>query len=294
MAADAVVFIDAQERFVDRPDLSPPPLVWENRVALLGQKFRWGDWPVMYYRTNLHVHGLRVAALTQRKEFLIPVLHRFPDLDTREVYCQGEYHDDHELTDLGDVSLRRKLLMNTEQLTDHQMDEIIAIQEIDRAFATRDGRRRMVGRHPHRYSHHDILTHAVQKDTVASQYCSIIDKMVEGFSEGMHEVLAGNSVFVEAVVNYLEETRRKVIEKCFYFSDMLLDPKGPFSLPPCSLQEYFEKCRKAGSRPGRPHTRESVSAKTGILFYDVWKEVTIELFGYDPLIVRRESYSEGD
>jgi hypothetical protein len=261
------------------------PLTWENRDYHLKSVLRWGAWPVMFYRPNLFIHKERVRALARREEFLSLVMELYPGFNPRKAFACADYHDDLELTKLGDVCLRIKLMMNAEQLSELQKREVLAVEEVCQCYATR-GRQRMVDGYPIG----DLLMHAVLKDCMESQYVSAIDKMVDGFSEALHDALAGNTVFTEGVYNYLTQTWSKLPEKYPLIEKIFSDPRNPFAMPTCDFHLLFD----GGRRPPRPHTPETVAISTGIPIYELWKQVTIDLFGMGPLIDQTERYSDGE
>jgi hypothetical protein len=196
----------------------------------------------------------------------------------------ARYHDHPELIpDLGDVCLRAKLMMNAEELSELQKRQILAVEEISRIYAVR-GRQRMVDGYPV----HDILMHAVFKDCIEMQFVSAVDKMMDGYSEALHEALAGNAIFTAGVQNYLTKTWTKLPEEYPLIRKIFSDRRNPFAMPPCDFHVLFD----GGHRPPRPHTPETVLRQTGIPIYEWWKRVTISRFGMDPLVHQTEFYDE--
>lgn len=259
-----------------------PPLSWENKEFHLKATQRWGEWPVMFYRTNLFIHHRRVEALVNDPEIVAPVMELYPDFNLRKARVCARYHDHHELIpDLGDVCRRTKLMMNVEELSELQKREILAVEEVSRIYSVR-GKQRMVDR----YSVHDILMHAVFKDCIEMQFVSAVDKVMDAYCEALHEMLAGNTVFAAAVQNYLTETWAQLPEKCPLIAKIFPHPHNPFAMPPCDFHLLFDGAR----RPPRPHTPEDVLRPTGIPIYEWWKRTTIRLFGMDPLVRQTEFY----
>ncbi len=265
------------------PGIILPPLTWENREQHLKATLRWGDWPVMFYRTDLFIHHARVEDLVNYPEIVSPVMELYPDFNLRKARVCSRYHDHHELTALGDVSRRIKLMMNVEELSELQKKEILAVEEVSRIYAVR-GRPRMVDG----YLIQDILMHAVFKDCIEMQFVSAVDKMVDGYSEALHDALAGNVVFVEGVQNYLTKTWAKLPEDYPLIAKIFSHPRNPFAMPPCDFHVLFG----GGRRPPRPHTPETVLRPTRISIYEWWKKVTIDRFGMDPLVHQTEFYDE--
>lgn len=260
-----------------------PPLAWETRDYHLKSVLRWGDWPVMFYRNNLFIHHARVEDLVDYQEIVSPVMELYPDFNLRKARVCARYHDHHELTDLGDVCRRTKLMMNVEQLSELQKREILAVEEISRIYAVR-GRQRMVDGYPVR----DILMHAVFKDCIEMQFVSAVDRMMDGYSEALHDALAGNSIFIAAAQNYLTKTWATLPEDYPLIAKVFSHPRNPFAMPSCDFHLLFD----GGRRPPRPHTPETVLCPTGIPIYEWWKRVTINRFGMDPLIHQTEFYDQ--
>jgi hypothetical protein len=266
------------------PNIILPPLTWETREQHLRAVRRWGDWPVMFYRTNLFIHHARVEDMVNCPEIVSPVMELYSDFNLRKARVCARYHDHHELIPkLGDICRRTKLMMNVEELSELQKREILAVEEISQIYAVR-GRQRMVDGYPIR----DILMHAVFKDCIEMQFVSAVDKMMDGYGEALHEALAGNGIFTEGVQNYLTKTWAELPEDCSLIAKVFSHPHNPFVMPPCDFHVLFD----GGRRPPRPHTPEDVLRQTGIPIYEWWKRVTINRFGMDPLIHQTEFYDE--
>jgi hypothetical protein len=267
-------------------DITLPPLTWDNYDQHLKAVRRWGEWPVMFYRTDLFIHHARVEDLVDCPEIVSPVMERYPDFNLRKARVCARYHDHYELIPkLGDVCLRAKLMMDAEELSELQKRELLAVEEISRIYAVR-GRQRMVDGYPVR----DILMHAVFKDCIEMQFVSAVDKMMDGYSEALHEALAGNAIFTAGVQNYLTKTWTELPTSKEYslIAKVFSHPHNPFAMPPCDFHTLFD----GGRRPPRPHTPEDVLRPTGIPIYEWWKRVTINRFGMDPLIRQTEFYDK--
>lgn len=131
------------------------------------------------------------------------------------------------------------------------------------------------------------MLHAIRKDDVSAQIVSVIDKC-DGFCEALHEVLAGNLVFVEPLINYLTHTFNDLPGKYPLIGEFFSEPRSPFRFPVCELASYF----KYGSRQPQPHTWETISRNTRIPMYEAWKRVTLKHFGTGPLIDQTEFFAE--
>jgi len=261
-----------------------PAITWKNRDADLEAHPRWmKEWPVMFYRPNHYVHSECMGELAKRREIVRIANKHYRNFDLSAFYLHCVYHDDPERIDfLGDVPLREKILMNEEELEDLKGKEILAVQEISRIYS-RHGKRRIDG-----YAIKDVLMHAILKDTKEAQYGSVVDKLVVGFCEALHEVLAGNAMLFEAVDDYRNREYCKIRDKYTLIPEVFSDPESLFYPRRLDLHQYFD----GGRVPARPHTLESLRRPTGIPVYELWKEVMTGLFGPGPLIRQTEFYPE--
>jgi hypothetical protein len=112
--------------------------------------------------------------------------------------------------------------------------------------------------------------------------------MVDGFSEALHEALAGNTIFTEGVYNYLTQTWSQLPEKYPLIEKIFSDLRNPFAMPTCNFHLFFD----GGRRLPRLHAPETLACPTGIPIYEIWKQVTIDLFGVGPLIQQVEFYNK--
>ncbi len=264
-------------------------LTWASRLQDLDTIKRYGPMKVMYYRTTDAFHVGRVKTLVQRPEIFDLARELVRGLDGAMVPVLADHHDDPEnYPDLGDVTLQAKLMMNAEQLSDHQKKEILAAEEVARCYAPRRGPRRVQG-----YLLLDLYHRAILKDSKEAQLVSLVDKM-DGFCEALHELLAGNTPFAEAVMNYFVKTFAldRLIRKYPLIQDIFFDPRNPFVSPTddsrgvVQLSDLF----RGKTCNARPHTPETVACNTHIPMYELWKRVTIEHFGIGALIDQKESY----
>ena len=264
-----------------------PPLSWEGRDNALRSVLRYGVWEKMFYRTNLKIHTERLLYFFEdhvsdwavgffRKSRRNPFSFFREAFDPAEERVYLKHHDDFELDPiLGDVTLREKLTMTKEELFALRELELKAVETITRIWP-----RTVEG-----YNVRDLLLQAIRKDRIVGQLGSVIDK-VDGFCEALHEVLAGNVVFLEAVINYYTHTFNDLPGKYPLIKRMFSDDRNPFTFPVCDLWQLFE----GGARTPGPHTRETIACDTGIPLYEMWKRTTIKHFGYEPLIRQTEFY----
>lgn len=250
--------------------MEPKKLFWKNRDNDLSKVIRYFDpnhrFEVMLYRTNLLVHTRRVEAII---ESLIPIAQEcYEGFDPNLARLISRYHDDSELVaKRGDVSLQLKLQMSDDDKEILKMEEIRAIKKISKYYPkVVDG-----------YCYEELLLHALNKDCREAQLHSFADKH-DGNCEAIHEVLAGNTVFLEPVLNYSSEIFTKRNNKFYQIQEMFtpdIANKNPFlQFPVLNLMEFF----KNGKIKTVPHTENTLKSNSRIPYYEKWKEITIETF----------------
>jgi hypothetical protein len=277
MAADGSVLVCPQENSSLSGVSSRFSLAWEDRESDLSRLERYGrmnkqDGGVMFYRTNLLIHSRRVEAGV--REIAPLVKKHYPELDDTMAMFMARHHDDHELR-LGDISLQLKLKMNGSERFLLEKDEEAAARYMARRYPRRVGGYKLL----------DLWLHTIHKDCPEAQVVSVVDKK-DGFCEALHEVLAGNLVFLEPVINYLTKTFNKLSENYPLIRGIFSDNDNPFAMPVCELYDFFQGGRW---RP-QPHTVETIARETSIPMYESWKKLTIKEFGIGPLIDQTERY----
>ncbi len=246
---------------------------WKDRERDLRGVKRYGKFPVMFYRTDLSIHSRRVELLLE--SFIALAEKLYPGFDARKARLIARHHDDYELQPIGDIPLQLKLQMGEEQLSELENREIQAAEEMARSYP------RTVGE----YRYLELLLHAIRKDCKEAQLVSVADKF-DGLCEALHEVLAGNIIFVEAVINYFTKTLCTMSDRYPLIGGMFSNGHELLSVPVVGLYEYFE----AGARCAQPHTEMNVTRKTGIPVYETWKLLTKTKIGIEPLICQTEFY----
>lgn len=262
--------------------MSQKKIVWEERDADLEKVIRFFDpkhrFEIMFYRTNLLVHTRRVPFILETLIALAQLY--YPSFDAKLARLICKYHDDPELiSKRGDVSLQLKLQMGDSEKELLMREEIRAIEQIAKFYP-----KKVEG-----YNYKDILLHALKKDCCEAQLHSLADKW-DGCCEALHEVFAGNIVFMEPVLNYYQEIFSKRYEK-FPLIQSLFNSEAvkqnPFlQFPVFDFMELFSN----GNRAIKPHTPWTVSLNSGIPGYEAWKEITLNNFsnGMDLLINQTE------
>ena len=247
---------------------------WKKREESLKKIKRYGKFSVMFYRTDLAIHSKRVSALL---DVIIPFIKNlYPDFDIDKAKVIAKYHDDFEtVLKGGDISLQLKLMMDENALSNLKHDEITAVEQISMLYP-----KKVRG-----YSYRQILLHAVFKDCIEAQAVSFVDK-IDGYCEAIHEILAGNVIFVEPVINYQSKTFNDLPGHFPLIKKIFLIDNEFFSFPVVDLMEFFQE----GRIGPHSHSLDSISRKTGIPHYEEWKKVTIKKIGVEQLINQLEFY----
>ncbi|MFA6355384.1 MAG: YfbR-like 5'-deoxynucleotidase [Candidatus Paceibacterota bacterium] len=244
-------------------------LSWKRREENLFKIKRYHKFKVMFYRTNNLLHSKRVLSLLE--EILPIVKSLYPDFDEKKARLIALHHDNHEIIlEGGDIPLQYKLMMSKEELSDLQQKEISAVEILSKSYPkTING-----------YDFKKLSLHAIYKDCIEAQAVSFIDK-IDAYCEAIHEILAGNNIFLEPIINYHARTFSRLhknyplikelfeIENVWFDFDYVVD-----------LKEYYDD----GLLGPKPHTQESIEKYTLIPQYEKWKKTTILNFGIKPLI----------
>jgi hypothetical protein len=248
---------------------------WKDREKMLAEVVRYHKIEVMFYRTNLRLHSKRVPRIV--KALMPRVLECYPDIDPDLPPVISIVHDDPEII-TGDIPLQLKLLMDETAHAEMKQKEIAAAEYLDECY----GRRRVRG-----YRYLDLVMQAILKNSIASQVNSFADK-TEGFSEAIHELLAGNMAFLQPVMNYISKTFNDLPGNFPLIKDVFRDGGGGsyFRFPVVELLPYF----KDGKIGAFPHTKESIKRNTGILHYELWKKITLEMPGGLELLTKQTEF----
>ncbi len=241
---------------------------------------RYHEIKIMFYRTDNYVHVQRVKILL--KTIIIPAARMCGiSFDEKKALIIAEHHDDHEIVSRrNDVMLKRKLQMDLFQKERLKAEELKAIQELLKKCPEKvEG-----------YSFEEILMAAYSKKCVESQLVSIADKL-DGFGEAIHEVLAGNAIFVEAVINYSLRTfsqlsRSYDLLPSHFFHLKNIQPLTEMSV--ADLTGYFN----GGLVQAKVHDEESIHRPVSIPHYHIWRNATLKLpNGIDLLIKQKEFFT---
>ncbi len=84
-----------------------------GRTDALNALMRWERYPLMYYRTDLHVHGKRIVSTLIAAASVIE--ETIPEFDFDRAILLALVHDDAELV-MGDFQSANRVLMTKEEL----------------------------------------------------------------------------------------------------------------------------------------------------------------------------------
>lgn len=251
-------------------------LSWKNREEDLRKVPRYSDMStIMYYRSTLLMHTQRVEALLESS---LPLACKaYPEFDAVKARLIARHHDDYELQPkIGDVSLQLKLAMNGDERKELKKREIAAAHAMAKTYP-----KKVEG-----YNYLQLLLHAIHKDCMEAQLVSVVDKN-DGYGEALHELLAGNNMFSQPVVNYHLDTFADLPGNYPLIRDLFPNVHPLLSNPLFDVSDYYGR----GNKPPIPHTPETVARITRIPRYEEWKAITIKMFGLEALVTRTEFHN---
>ena len=246
-----------------------------NHEKDLASVKRYHKFDVMFYRTNLLIHTKRIRAMI---EFFLPfLLEKFPCLDIQLLFWMIEHHDDLELI-TGDYPLQLKLLMTPQQRERLKDEEFAALELLSRSYP-----KKIKG-----YEYRATMLRIMEKNCIESQILSFVDK-IDGYSEALHELLAGNNVFLEPIWNYPHKTFNEAsLDEAYPLLKELFSSKNLFfhSKMVFDIKDYYQ----SGTIGPIPHNEETLKRTVGFYQYPIWRDVTIRTFGKETLIKQQEFF----
>lgn len=219
---------------------------------------RYSRYPRMLYRTDLALHGKRVASSLISVADV--VAQKIPDFDFERAITLALVHDDTEIV-MGDFQASNRAVMTKEQLLALDSQEDHAIDIIAARFPS----------HVHGFLYRDLLVEVLHFSTVEAQVVKYLDK-IEGFAEAMHEVYAGNASFLEHPPTEFGVPPNPFEYYPVYFADIY--KKMPLVVPLAGREPFFTDDFTADWAAmvcvGVPHTRDSLRIAKGFDLYDDW------------------------
>ncbi|MBW2991254.1 HD domain-containing protein, partial [Candidatus Woesearchaeota archaeon] len=145
----------------------------------------------MFYRTNVLLHSERVYFLLKNILPLIGSVYK-SQLNSGKALTLALVHDDAEIIS-GDILLYHVERFSEEELARIREKEINAIEEISKKWP----------KTINSFNYKKLLYNALNIDTLEAQVVSFFDK-TDAYCECLHEVHAGNDLFVNAVLAYVK------------------------------------------------------------------------------------------
>lgn len=243
------------------------PLLLTERERRLSGILRFGEIRTMLYRTDVGLHAERVRLIIRDISDVVSAAY-LGAFDLRYAENLAIVHDDPEMI-TGDISSARKRKMNTMDSLALERDEMNAIlrlyslkpEGMDEGY------------------YRELLFHAIYKDVPEATVLCWADKL-DGYCEALHEIFAGNYLFVGVVDGYIKTLKEMT---CRYRGlELVITGEHPFLTMPKEIdfKEIIPSIKL--------HDKSSISAPTGIPQYDRWKELTLKHMGEAPLVQRKE------
>ena len=220
----------------------------------------------MFYRTNDYSHSFRVLWLLE--EVLPYAVKVIPNFNPEKARAEAPIHDLVELI-TGDIQLDEKRKMTKEEKLELDKKEAEAIEFFSAYFP----------KEINGFNLRELLYNAKDKDTPEAQLVSLVDKR-DGWGEAMHEVYAGNELFIEVVRSYDEKHFIPRKGKWPLIKD-LFEIDHPFLNDPVEL-DY-----EAIAERGIFHTLKSIYQESSNPAYDLWRKITIARDGPSSLVTWR-------
>lgn len=229
-----------------------------EREQKLKSIWRYSMFERMYYRSNLWMHTHRMVWMIESTAELSS---RTLRIDIQKARTLALVHDDAEMI-TGDIQAGRKFFMTKAQLKKIDQEEAKAINQLSRRFP-----KILNG-----YSYKELLTDALQKDTAESQLVMYFDKL-DAFCECLHEILAGNILFLRSVMFY-ERIMTLFPTTHTLIADLLANKESPFF----DVERRVSPTKvtvASDAHFNRPHTPASIKIKSDFPFYNSWRDLVV-------------------
>jgi hypothetical protein len=188
-------------------------------------------------------------------------------------------HDDAEII-TGDVNFAQKRRMTKAQLRQVEQNEAAAIEALAERYPE------IIGG----FSYKALLCHALHKDCIEAQVVSYADKL-DAMCEAAHEVYGGNIIGLEPLLFYqrLLSTYAHVFPRLRPLLCYTDSPLTNFDWNITMEDIVHERHVKLFNKP---HTAESIAARTILPPYNRWRELILAHMGEEglsKLTVQREA-----
>ncbi len=230
-----------------------------GRDEALKKVKRYGNYPVVLYRSSLYEHCRRMVFLLQYVEHEI----KAAGLDFDRLIVMAFVHDDVEIV-IGDIVAGDKAVMSSAQLQEVADAESRAIDVLGERFPTSVGS----------YRYADLLHEAHDMKTSEAWLLKYIDRF-DAFGEALHEVHAGNATMTESIISqygknptpfdFYIEYLSSFSGKNPQLSQFFINPVGIFKSP--EIVDFL-----AIARQGKLHAKENFEARSPYEPYWLWKQ----------------------
>ncbi len=237
---------------------------FEWRTEALSDIYRYSNYKVSYYRSNLSTHSKRVFFLA--KFLKSEIYNMFPGVDMLKILAMSLVHDDVEIL-IGDFQSVNRLKMTPEQIAIIDGNEEVAIGKISEQFP-----KEISG-----YSYQELLLEVFQKNTIEAQIVKYLDH-IDGFCEALHEIYAWNECFTTSP----ETEYGQVPIPPDYYIPRFSNPEKYYPLISSAIGirmpfvRNFERIDfELIAKNSSPHSAESIQTSSNYPLYDFWKNVII-------------------
>jgi 5'-deoxynucleotidase YfbR-like HD superfamily hydrolase len=253
-------------------DLSSFP---PEREKGLKSIYRYSMFELMYYRSNLWQHSLRLLWLI---EAIASTAQKHIVFDVEKTRIMALVHDDAEII-TGDVQAGVRALMSKEELAKVDRKEEEGIEVLSAKYP------KMV----HGYEYKILLTEMLHKNTLESQLVSYVDKF-DAYNESIHEILAGNIALLRSVMFYVK-TFALFPQKFPALKDFFSDQSTPLTFVDNRLNSTLVIASRYASL--LPYTKDSIRVESDFPFYNEWKRIIIDRGGEEGLrwLIEQHEYN---
>ena len=237
-----------------------------DRESSLKKIYRYSNFDVMLYRSNLWEHSWRVFWIT---EALLPVAAKYLRINPEKARTLALVHDDAEII-TGDIVAGDKAKFDKKQLQKIEDDELKAA-------------RALAHRYPktiHGFNYFSLLEDAVHKKSLEAQLVAYADKF-DAYNETLHEIFAGNISLLWSLIYY-----DRWFESCPYKYPKLqplIKQRSPFILGADNRFQPSRMHAKKYQHLSSAHTPRTISKQTEFAFYDAWKRMVVTRGGDEGL-----------
>ncbi len=258
------------------------PNGFEDRTNLLQNIWRYNNYPVVFYRSDVWVHSKRIYCMLQELEKNLKNVYK--NFNIEKALIMSLVHDDPEII-TGDIVAGKKAKLNTEELQILDDDELIAVEELKRRYPNE-----IFG-----FNYSDLILEIIHKNTIEAQVVKYLDRF-DALCEAVHEVRSGNVDFIihqkseygelELPIEYYEKRFNNWEKNYPLLKDMISKGKIPFMI-------YQKIDLKKLSAQKIEYNFTNILDSSGIEYYDWWIKILskrLDSKDFERLYIKKESY----